>query len=56
MVCLILMGVLLPMKTKDLKYILEMFAVINKIQPLRPITSFVEMFCANGVFRIGTTD
>ena len=33
-----------------------MFAVINKIQPLRPITSFVEMFCADGVFRIGTTD
>ena len=41
------------MKTKDLKYILETFANVIKIQPLRPITSFVECFCKDGVFRIG---
>ena len=43
------------MKTKDLKYILETFANVIKIQPLRPITSFVECFCKDGVFRIGCT-
>lgn len=43
------------MKTKDLKYILETFANVIKIQPLRPITSFVECFCKDGIFRIGCT-
>lgn len=44
------------MKTKDLKYVLEMFLKISKPDPLRPVTSFVEMFCMDGVFRVGTTD
>lgn len=43
------------MKTKDLKEILEKFENIVKINNLRPITSFVEMFCKDGIFRIGCT-
>lgn len=44
------------MLTKDLKYIIEMFSNIVKINNLRPVTSFVEMFCKDGIFRIGCSD
>ena len=44
------------MKTEELKYVLETFSQIVKIQPLRPVTSFVELFCKDGALRIGTTD
>lgn len=44
------------MRTKDLKYILEKFNDISKPEPLRPITSFVEMYCKDGIFRIGISD
>lgn len=44
------------MKTKDLKELLEQFNNIVKVEPLRPVTSLVEMFCSNGVFRIGCTN
>ena len=44
------------MKAKDLKELLEQFNNVVKVEPLRPVTSFVEMFCTNGVFRIGCTN
>ena len=44
------------MKAKDLKELLEQFNNIVKVEPLRPVTSFVEMFCVDGVFRIGCTN
>ena len=44
------------MKAKDLKELLEQFNNVVKVEPLRPVTSFIEMFCTNGVFRIGCTN
>lgn len=44
------------MKTKDFRELLERFATIVKVEPLRPVTELIEIFCNNGVMRLGVTN